>query len=47
MVILRYFTGLTLQETADSLKLPVGTVSTRQRKALQLLRLELGEEERV
>ncbi|MDY3281938.1 sigma-70 family RNA polymerase sigma factor [Dysosmobacter sp.] len=47
VVILRYFTGLTLQETADSLKLPVGTVSTRQRKALQLLRLELGEEERV
>ena len=47
VVILRYFTGLTLQETADSLKLPVGTVSTRQRKALQLLRLELGEEESV
>ena len=47
VVILRYFTGLTLQETADSLKLPVGTVSTRQRKALQFLRLELGEEESV
>ena len=46
VVILRYFTGLTLQETADSLNLPVGTVSTRQRKALQFLRLELGEEER-
>ena len=47
VVILRYFTGLTLQETADSLGLPVGTVSTLQRKALQLLRLELGEEESV
>ena len=47
VVILRYFTGLTLQETAESLELPVGTVSTRQRKALQLLRLELGEEECV
>ena len=47
VVILRYFTGLTLQETAESLELPVGTVSTRQRKALQLLRLELGEEESV
>lgn len=47
VVILRYFTGLTLQETADSLNLPVGTVSTRQRKALQFLRLELGEEESV
>lgn len=45
VVILRYFTGLTLRETAESLSLPVGTVSTRQRKALQLLRLELGEEE--
>ena len=47
VVILRYFTGLTLRETAESLELPVGTVSTRQRKALQLLRLELGEEECV
>ena len=37
----------TLAETAECLGLPVGTVSTRQRKALQLLRLELGEEERA
>ncbi len=44
IVILRYFTGYTLAETADSLKLPMGTVATRQRKALQLLKLELGEE---
>lgn len=44
VVILRYFTGLTLEETAESLNLPRGTVSTRQRRALQLLRLELGEE---
>lgn len=45
VVILRYFTGYTLEETAASLNLPRGTVSTRQRRALQLLRLELGEEE--
>ena len=46
VVILRYFTGLTLEETAAALDLPRGTVSTRQRKALALLRLELtdGEE---
>ena len=47
VVILRYFTGLTLKETAASLDVPQGTVATRQRKALQLLRLELGEEERA
>lgn len=46
VVILRYFTGLTQEETARALKLPRGTVSTRQRKALALLRLELSEEVR-
>ena len=44
VVILRYFAGYTLEETAQSLDLPRGTVSTRQRRALQLLRLELGAE---
>ena len=44
VIILRYFTGLTLAETADALGLPPGTVSTRQRKALSLLNLELTEE---
>ena len=44
VVILRYFAGYTLEETAQSLDLPRGTVSTRQRRALQLLRFELGEE---
>ena len=47
VVILRFFADRTLAETAECLGLPVGTVSTRQRKALQLLRLELGEEERA
>ena len=41
VVILRYFSGYTLVETAEALKLPQGTVATRQRKALKLLKLEL------
>lgn len=44
VVILRYFTGLTLEETARTLGIPRGTVSTRQKKALTLLRLELVDE---
>jgi len=43
IVILRYFSGFTIAETAQSLDLPQGTVSTRQRRALQLLRLELSD----
>ena len=45
VIILRYFTGLTLAETARTLDIPQGTVVTRQRKALRLLRLELTEGE--
>lgn len=45
VVILRYFTGLTLAETAEILDIPQGTVSTRQRRALQLLKLELTDKE--
>ena len=44
VVILRFFTGYTQAETAESLGVPQGTVATRQRKALALLRLDLGEE---
>ena len=44
VVILRYFVGYTLVETAETLGIPQGTVATRQRKALKLLKLELGEE---
>ena len=43
-VVLRYFQGLTLAETAQALDIPPGTVSTRQRKALSLLKLHLTEE---
>ena len=45
VIVLRYFSGFTLAETAELLNIPQGTAATRQRKALQLLRLELGEEE--
>ena len=43
VVILRFFSGYTQAETADALEIPQGTVATRQRRALQLLRLELEE----
>ena len=45
VIILRYFSGLTLAETAKSLEIPQGTVATRQRRALSLLKLKLSEEE--
>ena len=44
VIILRFFTGYTQSETAAALDIPQGTVATRQRRALELLRLELGEE---
>lgn len=45
VVILRYFADYSVKETAEALHLPAGTVATRQRRALQLLRLELSEED--
>lgn len=45
VIILRYFSGFTLAETAMSLEIPQGTVVTRQRRALKLLKLELSEED--
>lgn len=45
VIVLRYFSGLTLAETAQTLGLPPGTVSTRQRKGLSLLRLDLEEDQ--
>lgn len=44
IIYLRFFGGYTLAETAAILKLPQGTVATRERKALALLKLELAEE---
>lgn len=45
VIILRYLSGYSLEETASILRLPRGTVATRQRKALSLLRLDLGKED--
>lgn len=45
VVILRYFSDHTLLETAEILDIPQGTVVTRQRRAIKLLKLQLLEEE--
>lgn len=44
VIVLRFFSGCTVEETARVLDIPYGTAATRQRKALQLLKLELSEE---
>ena len=46
VIILRYFTGLSLEETARALDIPRGTVSSRQKKALGLLRLDLTDDQK-
>ena len=45
VIILRYFSDYTLAQTAEALEIPQGTVVTRQRRALQLLKLSLLDEE--
>ncbi len=45
VIILRYFSDYTIVKTAEILKIPQGTVVTRQRKVLKLLKLELVERE--
>jgi preprotein translocase subunit SecD len=47
VVILRFFSGYTQAETAAALNIPQGTAATRQKRALALLKLELGEEGQV
>lgn len=44
IVILKFFSGYGIAEIAQLLKLPQGTVATRLKKALQLLKLELEED---
>lgn len=44
IISLRFFADLTVAETAAVLEIPEGTVKTRQRRALSLLRLEWEEE---
>jgi RNA polymerase sigma-70 factor (ECF subfamily) len=45
IIILRYYSGFSLAETAKSLNIPQGTAATRHRRAIQLLKLELSDEE--
>ena len=44
VILLRFFSGLTLAQSAECLSIPQGTVATRQRRALKLLRLELSDD---
>jgi RNA polymerase sigma-70 factor (ECF subfamily) len=43
VIALRYFAGLTEAETSSALDVPAGTVKSRLSRALDRLRLELGE----
>jgi RNA polymerase sigma-70 factor (ECF subfamily) len=43
VIILRYFGGFTISETAEILGIPDGTVSTRSRKALEILRVDVSD----
>lgn len=43
-IVLRYLSGYSLEETANILDKPVGTISTWQRRGLQTLRLELEDD---
>lgn len=43
VIVLRYFGGYTICETAEILEIPEGTVSSRARKALGILKLEFNE----
>ena len=44
VILLRFFSGYTISETAEILDVPQGTAASRQRRALSLLKLELEEE---
>lgn len=43
VIILRYFGGYTISETSEILEIPEGTVSTRSRKALEILKVEVSD----
>lgn len=43
VIVLRYFGGFTISETAEILEIPDGTVSTRSRKALEILKVEVSD----
>lgn len=45
IIILKYFGGYRIKEIADMLEIPQGTVATRLRKALEILKIDLKEAE--
>ena len=47
VIALRFFSDMTVTQVAQVLSIPEGTVKTRQRKALSLLRVELGEDDEI
>ena len=47
VVVLRHYVGLSLDETAEAMGVPVGTVQSRHSRALQALRAALDADERV
>ena len=47
VVLIKYFWGCTIFETAKILNISQGTAATRLRKALELLKLDLGEGEKI
>jgi len=44
VIVLRFFSDMTAPQISRVLSIPSGTVKTRQRKALSLLKLELGDD---
>ena len=46
LIALHFYVGLSLQETADALSLPVGTVKSRLHRTTQALRASLDAEAR-
>jgi RNA polymerase sigma-70 factor (ECF subfamily) len=47
LIALHYYVGLPLQETADALGLPIGTVKSRLHRTVQQLRANLAAEARL
>jgi RNA polymerase sigma-70 factor (ECF subfamily) len=47
LIVLHYYLGLPLQETADTFGLPIGTVKSRLHRAVQLLRSALDADARL
>ena len=43
IIVLRYFAGYSVVETAELLNMPQGTIATKSRKALTLLKVEMGD----